>query len=149
AKQPEEERTRRVETFLSDMLAAGKMLEGYQAAPDARKAFRHLAGELQEEGRLEELNQLVEAHRQRYPDDPWGAYYQGEILLEKKAWDRAVQVLGEAWKKATKEDRQVIRWSYITALYRAGRTLQAYAEVEPPKDTFNQLANLLIADQKW
>ncbi|MBI1918539.1 MAG: tetratricopeptide repeat protein [Planctomycetes bacterium] len=149
AKQPEEEQTQRVETFLSDMLAAGKMLEGYRAAPDARKAFRHLADELQEEDRPEELNRLVETHRQHHPDDPWGVYYQGAALLEEKAWDRAVQVLGQAWKKATREDRQVFRWSYVSALYRTGRALQAYAEVEPQKDTFNQLANLLIADAKW
>src|SRR5205823_5942310 len=79
----------------------------------------------------------------------WGAYYQGEALLGEKAWDRAVQVLGEAWQKATEEDRASFRWSYVTALYRAGRSLQAYAEVEPRKDTFNQLAGLLIADAKW
>src|SRR5262249_19882742 len=34
------------------------------------------------------------------------------------------------------------------ALYKAGRTLQAYGEVEPRKETFAQLANLLCTDKK-
>jgi tetratricopeptide (TPR) repeat protein len=147
--QPQEEQTRRVQAFLSDMLAAGQMVEGYRAAPDARLALRHLATELQQEARTEELSRLAEVHRRAHPDDPWGAYYQGLGLLEKQAWNRAVQVLGEAWKKATIADRQMFRWSYVIALCRAGRAAQAYAEVEPRKDTFNQVANLLIADAKW
>jgi hypothetical protein len=149
AQQSEEKQTERVATFLSDVLAAGKMLEGYRAAPDARKAFRHLAGELEEEDRPEELRRLVEAHQQAHPDDPWGAYYQGQFLLEEKAWDRAVQILGEAWRKATEEERPFFRWRYVLALSRAGRSQQAYAEIEPSKDTYNQLANLLIGDEKW
>src|SRR5262249_27544320 len=88
------------------------------------------------------------AHRQRQPDDVWLAFYTVRLLLDEEAWDHAVAVLAPAMKRAPQELRSRLRWDYVFALYKAGRTLQAYGEVEPRKETFAQLANLLCTDKK-
>ena len=51
--------------FVFEMRGAGKWLEGYQAAANARYAFELLAGDFVEEDQWDELRALVEAHRQR------------------------------------------------------------------------------------
>lgn len=38
--------------------------------------------------------------------------------------------------------------SFVSALYKAGRGMEAYAKGEPRSETFTQLANLMIADKK-
>jgi predicted Zn-dependent protease len=144
----DEKRDEIVGDVLPDFVGAGKAAEGYQAAPDAKKAFLLAADQLMEEGRLEDLPRLVEAHRGRAPADPWLAYYQGEVFLEAKAWDKAVQVLKEGMKAAPKDQQDSFRWKYVFAMYKAGRALDAYNEVEPRDKTFTQLAGLLAGDQK-
>ncbi|HWG44368.1 MAG TPA: tetratricopeptide repeat protein [Gemmataceae bacterium] len=144
----DEERAERVSEFLTDMTRAGKPLEGYQAAPDAKKAFRTVAGDLLEQGHWEELRRLVEAHRKRHAEDSWLAYYQGEIHGEEQAWDKAAQVLGAGMKQAPKEVRASLRRQFVYAMYKAGRGLSSYAEAESPNENFTQLADLLAADKK-
>jgi predicted Zn-dependent protease len=144
---PDAEREEMVSEFLDDLVSAGKPLEGYRAAPDAVEAFQIVAGELLDEGHMDDLRRLVEAHRAGHPTDPWLALYQGDIDLADKAWDRAVRVLGEGMKRAPKDLRESFHWKYVFALYRAGRWKQAYEEVEPRGQTFTNLADLMAGDK--
>jgi LSD1 subclass zinc finger protein len=146
AKQKPEEARVTISTFLADMLEAGKMLDAYQAIADAKLAFEILAGDLFDEARWPDLERLVAAHRLRCPDDVWLHYYTGELHLRDRAWDRAVQVLSEGWKKATPEVRGELRYRYALALYHTGRAQEAYRELG--KEVFQQLANLMLADGK-
>lgn len=143
-----EKRSEMVSAFLSDMLSEGKPLEGYRAAPDAVEAFTQLAAELIEENRSDELRRLLEAHRARHADDPWLAQYQAELHLHEEAWDKAAKILDKAWKHYPKDAREIIRRDYVFALYKIGCWQQAYAEIEPHKDTFTQLANLMANDKQ-
>jgi tetratricopeptide (TPR) repeat protein len=146
---PEDKRREMVSDFLGIMAEAGRPLEGYRAAPDAGQAFQVLAGELMEQARWQDLRRLVDAHRGRHPDDAWLALYTGELHLADKAWDQAARVLAGGWEKAPEELRQRLRWNYVTAMYRSGRALQAYAEAEARKEVFDQLAGLLATDKRW
>jgi uncharacterized protein HemY len=146
-KMPPEQQQQMVHEFLGDMLEAGQPLAAYQAVPDAKAAFAFLAARLGAQAALEDLRRLVQAHQARQPDDPWLAYYTADLHLKDKAWGQAVQVLREAWKKAPADIQGSFRWKYVYALYKAGRALEAYAEVEPRDGTFNQLANLLLGDR--
>jgi tetratricopeptide (TPR) repeat protein len=141
-----EKRSELVSEFLSDMVAEGKLLEGYQSAPDAREAFRQLADDLI--GDWDDLRRLLDAHRAGNAEDPWLAYYQAEAHLHEQAWEKAAKVLAEEWKRNPKDARDAIRGDYVFALYKAGHWQQAYAEIEPHKETFTQLANLLANDRK-
>jgi predicted Zn-dependent protease len=123
-------------------------VEGYRAAPDAKVAFQTLAGSLTEDERYEELRAVLEAHRERHADDPWLAYYRGQIHVHDKAWDKAVAAFGEAMNLAPKELRGTFSWQYNFAMYKAGRANRAYMESETRDRTFTQLADLFAEDKK-
>jgi LSD1 subclass zinc finger protein len=143
-----EKREELVAEFLRDMVQAGKPLEAYRAAPDARQAFQIVAGQLLSQTRFDELRLLIPAHRAADPADPWLAYYRGELYLQDKEWTKAADVLAQGMKRATKEQRDGFRRNYVYAMYKAGRALQAYAVAEPHDSTFDQLANLMTNDKK-
>jgi tetratricopeptide (TPR) repeat protein len=143
-----EKREEIVNDFLSQAVNAGKTLEGYQAAPDAKKAFKFLMQQLSyQNDRLEDMPRLIAAHREKEPSDPWLAYYQGEIHLKAQAWDKAAQVLGEGLKKAPKDLQDTFRGRFVFAMYKAGQGLKAYEETEPRDKTFTELADLLTGDK--
>jgi predicted Zn-dependent protease len=144
----QEKRSEVVSQFLSEMQAANKPLEGYQAAPDAAAAFQQLAESLLESDRWDDLRGLLEAHCRGHADDPWLAYYQAEVHRHDEAWDKMAAVLGEALKGEPKDADDSIRPNYVFALYKMGRWERAYAEIEPRDETFTQLANLMIQDKK-
>jgi predicted Zn-dependent protease len=143
-----EARQRLVSEFLDAMLEAGKPVEAYWAAPDSRHAFQVLAESLLEEEKFKDLDRVLDVHRRRDADDPWLAFYTGSRHAEEKAWHKALVALHEAYQKAGADIRPRFRWAYVNALYQRGRVHQAYHLVPPRKDTFNQLANQLLADRK-
>jgi len=142
------QRVQAVSEILVDLVQANQPLEGYRAAPDARRAFLTVAWQLLRLGRDEDLRRLVETHRAGQPDDLWLAYYEGRLHLRAMAWDKAAAVLAEGLKKAPEDNRESFRYWLVYALYKAGRYLRANAEVEPHKETFAQLTNLLARDKK-
>jgi predicted Zn-dependent protease len=144
----EKQRGQMVVEFLDDMREAGKMLEGYRAVPDARQAFEALADGLVDPDHLPDLRRLLEAHRQRQPDDPRLQFFMGELHLEEKAWDKAVKAFSRWWQKTPEDARKSLHWKYVLALHRAGKWKQAYEHVGPRNETFAQLAYLLYADKK-
>ncbi len=64
--------------YFNAMANDGRMVEAYRQAPNPTDAFQYLA-ELYDEGyegfTSDELQDLVTAHRESAPDDPWGYYY--------------------------------------------------------------------------
>jgi uncharacterized protein HemY len=144
----DQERTDRVAEFLREMASAGKSLEGYKAAPDAKEAFQVLGSAAVGEGRRDDLARLVEVHRAAHAADPMLAYYQGKIHVLDKDWDKAAKVLGEGLKRAQEKQREWYRWEYVRAMYKSGHGLEAYGTTDSRSETFMQLANLLAADKK-
>ena len=144
----DEKREEEAALILAEFVGAGKTVEGYRAAPDAKKAFLDLAGELGEQDRPEDLPLLIAAHREREPADPWLAYYQGEVDIRGEAWDKAAAVLKEGMKSADMDLRDSMQSRYIYASYKACRAMRAYAESQSRDATFTQLAALLAADKK-
>jgi tetratricopeptide (TPR) repeat protein len=149
-----DQRRQLISEFLIDMQAAGKVLEGYQAVPDAKEAFAALLVldedyEDQPPKLTPELRQVVALHREKYPNDPRGPS-QAALFLEREGkWKEAVTALREAWSKATPEFRQTMRWRLVHAMYKSGQGMKAYHELEPRKEIYDQLVNLLANDKKW
>lgn len=148
AKQQEERRKQLVSDFLLDMTDAGRGVEGYAAAPDAREAFAIVAEELLGQGRKDDFRKLLDAHRRRHPDDPALPLYSAELHLGEKAWDKAAQVLKDSLPRAPDDLRKRYQPVYLRAMYQAGRGLQAYQESESRSEAFAQLAGLLALDKK-
>jgi tetratricopeptide (TPR) repeat protein len=144
--------------FLTAMQGAGRLMDGYHAVPDAAVAFRFLVGQLVDDGpddpgSLEELlvyeslRLLVTAHRARAPDDPWLPFYAGRLAEHDGDLAEAERqyALGMALDldEATRERYRAAR---VDALYRAGRGLEAYRLVGPPRATFRQLIPFFVDD---
>ncbi len=144
---PEERRSAIQEELFSEFAAEGHALEVYKAAPDSQTAFQTLATDLLDDGHRDDLPRLIDAHLAAYPRDPWPAYFQGELQMRLQAWDKAAVVFGVVWKTAP-TIRSRLRPRYVLALYRTGQWARAYEIAEPRKDTFAQLATLMLQDKK-
>jgi tetratricopeptide (TPR) repeat protein len=143
-----ERRDEFVTGFLDAMLAAERPLEAYRAAPDAGQAFRHLADQLPLPEKKEQLSALMEAHRRQRPKDIWLLYYTGRLHEADGALDQADQVYAAGQSAAREDDtREAFRSQRVLARFQAGRGLSAYADVGPPKATFDQLANLFDKEE--
>jgi predicted Zn-dependent protease len=143
-----EERKRLVHDFLYDCVDAGKPLEAYKTAPDAREAFRVLADDLVGMNRNDLLRALLEAHKKAHASDVWIPFFEGECHLQARDWDKAVGPLAEAWKKGPADLIGRARSSYTLALYKTGKGVEAHQELGFRKETFQQLANLMANDKK-
>lgn len=142
----EAERQTQVQQFLDEMVAAGKIIEGYRAAPDPGPAFRHLADELEDEDeRQGDLRRLIAEHRQRQPKDPWLFYYVGQLAINDKQYDEAEKNYARAMTLAGDdgEAREQFRERRVFAAFKAGKALDAYTRIGPRRETFQQLAQLL------
>ncbi|MCI0737712.1 MAG: hypothetical protein L0Y72_01615 [Gemmataceae bacterium] len=143
----QDRKDRFVSDFLLDMLDAGRAVEGYLAAPDGKKAFELLAGDLLEAGSQKDFHELLDAHHKKQPDDWTVHQYRAEMHSTDKAWDKALSELEQAWKKAEAAKRAGIRQSIVFVKYKAGRGLDAYAEAGSSHDVFLQLADLMCLDK--
>jgi tetratricopeptide (TPR) repeat protein len=135
--------------FLQAIARAGKPLEAYPAAPDAREAFRLLADELNKGARKDQLKGLVSAHAAKHPDDPLLPFYRGEVHVWEGKYALAEKDFSAGM--ARPPDRATLesfRASRVLARYHAGKALSAYREIGPRADTFRQLADLLFLDRK-
>lgn len=143
--------------YLDSMSAADKVLEGYQSAPDAEAAFMYLTGGDEEEGAVDpdQLKRLLELHRRRAPQDPWGAYQAALQLQGEGKHDAALEELRKAAalvKKTPDEDgeagvAQSIRYQQIVTVQEAGRGMEAYDSIPPADETFRTLADAYQRDE--
>jgi hypothetical protein len=145
---PPDQRQTLLVTLLHDAINAGKALDGYRAAPDAVAAFAVLADALADRQLLAELQQLIDAHRMRQPDDVWLNVATGLLHLREQKWPEAAQAFGEAWPRLPAAAHPRIQYNYVLALYKAGRWMDAYHTVASRPQTFHQLATLFVQDKK-
>lgn len=145
---PDAKREEVVSFFLSDLATAGKIVEAYKAAPDAKKAFEILAEQFLEDGDPRDLAKLVAAHRQSHPDDPWLVLYEGEAHLLENAPDKAARALARGLETGPEELRTRVKNRYVDAMALAGKALEALQRVGASKDIFVRLADQLSWNKK-
>ncbi len=147
AAKDDEQLSEYVQYFLNAMFHAERTLDGYAAAPDAREAFRYLAGG-SEDGDLElpdnVMQALLDAHRQRDSKDPWIRYYSGRRLLDKKKYEQAFREFDAGLKAVNDDvDRESFSYQRKIALALAGRAIAAYEESDSKADSFRYIASTL------
>ena len=131
-----------VSGFLSAMMAVGKTLEGYKAAPDPKAAFRQLAEDLLEDGPEGDLRALVDLHAEKCADDVWLPYYRAELHQQKSAHaDAEAELLkGLAQANLDKLTRDSYERSYVAVAFETGHGLEAYEKVENKSIAFDSLS---------
>ena len=130
--------------YLDVMVSAGQAVDGYLAAPDRAAAFEYLA-DFYSSGELdlpeEDFSRLLRVHRESYPEDFWGYYYQGVLLAEQEKYDEAEEEFAACMTRTDDEETLgALRYERVWAFYRAGKGMEAYEKIEPAADTFQQLA---------
>lgn len=139
-----------LEFRISDCLAeAGRWREIYERGDSPTDSFEELAGQLQWREQFDILRQLVELHRQQHPEDALGSYYAGRLALHDERFDDADRLLSDAWAGLDADDfhRYQVRSARVDLRIAAGRALEAYGEVPPARETFEQLAAYFTAEQ--
>jgi tetratricopeptide (TPR) repeat protein len=130
-----------IAAFLRTIAHTGPVLQAYEAAPDAREAFRLLAFELGAQELPDDLQQLVNAHANIDASDILLPFFQAKIFLQQGRFKLATKAFSAAM--ALPPEDQILaqfRLDRIEALYYSGQVLTAYQEIGPKKDTFASLA---------
>ena len=134
-----------VDYFLEAMLMADKLVEGYQQAPDAENAFYTLT-DYYDDGDYDitngQLKDLVDAHRQKFPDDPWLAVYTCLLLGSEEKYEEVTRILEEAISKT--EDETVmssLQFYQVEALVELDRVIDAYEARGNNEESFEAVGN--------
>jgi tetratricopeptide (TPR) repeat protein len=140
--------------FLLLMVDAGQAVRAYKTVSDSesdvRDAFRILTADLLGgKSAPGPLAELVAAHEQRAPNDPWLSWARGELHLHKKEYAEAEKAFTDGMTKAlNQEEREYCRRRRVDTCHLAGEGLRAYREIGPARTTFTQLAYLCFLDLK-
>jgi tetratricopeptide (TPR) repeat protein len=140
--------------FLLLMVDAGQAVRAYKTLSDkesdARDAFWILANDLlRGKDPAGPLAELVAAHEERIPNDPWLPWAKGELHLQKKEFAEAEKAFTEGMNRALNQgDREYCRRRRVETCYLAGEGLRAYREIGPARPTFTLLAYLCFQDLK-
>ncbi len=147
----EDQRLNYLYRYLNSTASAGQAVAGYEAAPDPAEAFNYLAGGYEDGESVVDratLEQLLEAHRKRQPDDPWIHYYAGLLLSEREEYEAAERELRAGIERVGVEESEQeylldgLRYQMVSVLSAQGRHMEAYETIEPPEETFRQIADI-------
>jgi hypothetical protein len=96
-------------------------------------------------GSLAKLRALIDAHREKCPNDPWLWLYSGELKTKSRDYDGADKDFVAGMKMPVEDEvlRNRFRSSRVFARFKAGKALEAYEQIGPRKQTFDQLTELL------
>ena len=150
AKIPPENQVDLTDEFLMAMVERKKSLLAYEAVADSHHAMRTLGFRLEEEGASKELEELIEAHRQKHGDTDAAVLYFTACKLEHdQAWSKAALAFRKATRAAGDRYRGESEERLIQCRYQAGQAIVALEEADPKTQAFVLLASLTIRDRNW
>jgi tetratricopeptide (TPR) repeat protein len=135
--------------FARTVVLRDQALPAYSGLPDRQRAFRTLGDAMKNMFRMDDLQDLIDAHVKFQPGDAYVPLFQGEIHLRDEQYKLADQAFGKAFAALNDpalEDRY--RHSRIRARYQTGDILGAYRDIPPQRMAFQQLANSCWLDKK-
>ncbi len=147
--------------LLSALIYSDKPQEILQACHDKEQTLQYVAN-MYFDGDVDwsddEFTEFVTAYRRDNPKDPWGAYYLAQAHSEQEQGDEALETLAitervlkarqtaeeqsddDAKRQDAERLQSSIRYLRLRILHQNGHALEAYRTIEPPKETFSQLA---------
>jgi predicted Zn-dependent protease len=137
-----------LDKFVDAAADTGKAEHLYAALPDAKEAFRMVAAELHKRFVLDELRDVVAAHKKKHPGDPLLVIYEAQLHLDDEEHEVADKEFLRAAKLVDAATLDFFRAGRVAARYHTGNALPALKEIEPRRDTFRQLAHLCLGDKK-
>ncbi len=133
--------------FQQAMADGGHAALAYPVLPDALEAFRELAGRVRYNH--DEMRMLVKLHARKHPGDPLLKLHEADLLASDGLHAQAAKAFEAAAGKAP--DAATLRSflpGRVSSLYHTGRAKQAYEQLAPGKEVFQQLASLCLQERK-
>ncbi|HEY1186517.1 MAG TPA: hypothetical protein VGE74_02620 [Gemmata sp.] len=162
-----EDREEVLDSYLFAMSRAKKRKDAYATVPQAHAAhaFRTLAeerddvlGERDDEPDtvIADLRELIAAHRERAPGDPWLWFFEGAIHRRQKEFDKAAEAFAAGAKRLPPAKAKPgpnewdenagavnqFRSRRVECMFQAKKGLEAYEKIEPTAEVFQELAGL-------
>lgn len=172
---PADERAELVRRFTAEMLNHNQAERVYAAVPKAEApvAFRLLAERYellrgrsqvspqvelakQHKAAVRSLTDLIAAHRQAHPDDPFLALHEGRLKIDGGDYEVAASALAPALARLTYTGDTNKDWQsgyhpllreLLLARYKSGKAGEALRELKPVSEVFVVLADQYVADK--
>ncbi len=154
--------------YLTQMHRAGELLAGFANHPDPKSAFQDLVGGMDEGEAIidvEELPPLLEAYREKQPNDPWLSYYEGYYAAEKtrfadadNSFAAAERLLPAQQPNATDDEendddlsglRNLLRDQRCRVRYELGQAVAALEAYNRHEAAYQSLAQLAVQYRHW
>ena len=129
--------------FLASMTEAGEPVAGYRAMPDKRDAFQTLIGGIEyDEAMIDQrdLPELLDVHRQRFPEDPWTRLGAGWLAARQDDLDQADREFAAAEAAGDPAVSELAGSERRSVLHRQGRLREAYEAYAEDANVFQELA---------
>jgi hypothetical protein len=136
-----------VNQFVQEMAEAGNGMAAYEKAPDRLVAFRNLAQTFTSGKKPDELEKLLEVHTKQHPNDPYCKFYRAEMHLLRGEMAEADREISAARALADRSNDWEFRNGFIRIRIKAGKTVAAYRELKPSRQTFATLAMQCIGEK--
>ena len=145
----EDQRPFYFERFLDASLAAEQVVAGYRQVSEKQDAFEYMAIEMTGEDRDDELLALINEHSREFPNDPLTWYFTGEMHFYSDEFDKADQAYSKAATlKPSEYYLEDIRTSRVYCWYHQDKGSEAYGQLKPDSEVFDQLAELYFVDDR-
>jgi tetratricopeptide (TPR) repeat protein len=131
------------DSFLNAMVKDGRAVEGYRIMPDARRALLDLALGIEADDAqisVDDLPELMDAHRERLPTDPWLHYFAGVLADHRGDLESAEREFGLATGSDVDDLDDDAAALHRDVLIRQGKLLEAYRAYVDNPDVFTELA---------
>lgn len=135
--------------LVESLVSAGKPVHAYRAGTDKQATFAYIADRLMDEENADLLLAVATKHEKEHPEDINVYLYKGSAHYFKKQYAEAEKELAQGMSLAETESiRDRFRQFRVLARFKMGEGLAAYKEIPPRRKTFEQLANLYLAEKK-
>jgi len=144
---PKEQSRQLMQSFLIDAVDAGHALEAYRQCPHPELALELLADDLLDLNQPKVLDDILEEHRKRFPQDPYMYILLGDQASMRQEWPKAAQAFKQGWAGLPEIKRQRWSYAYLQARNKVGEALQVHQENGKRFDYFRQLASMILFDK--
>lgn len=129
------------------MYEAGQAVAAHEEFGGDADVFEQLAQLAVFDNSATVLGEIIAAQTKMHSDNPRLDFYRAELARIGESWAEAAELYRSAFERADERGNFTMKWRLIHALYKAGRSIEAYGEFDDDESVFMQLMNHADADK--
>ena len=140
----DEQKTTFTAALIDALLASGKPLEAYQAAPDADTFFK-IANQLIKQRQPDVLEKLIGLYAPDHADDGWLPYFRGEVLGLRGEYEQAAALMRPMLDKPLDEGQRKSYWDeFLAYMALIGKSAEGYRACPDARFAFEYLGDFHV-----